>query len=128
MISKIFGGASSVPIAAIGNVIDKLFTSDDERLDKNLLIQRLLQQPQLAQVELNKIEAQHRSLFIAGWRPAIGWVCAFGVAYCVLIQPITSGFGLNYPEIPDASYTLLLTLTLGMAGLRTGEKFGGRTK
>ena len=42
------------------------------------------------QIELNKIEAQHRSIFVAGWRPAIGWVCAIGFLYEVFLRGILS--------------------------------------
>ena len=72
ILSKIIGGAAAQPVQAVGNVLDKLFTSDEERLDKKIILERLMQQPSLAQIELNKVEAQHRSLFVAGWRPFIG--------------------------------------------------------
>ena len=78
--SKLAGSSIAEPIDAVGNVLDKLFTSDEEKLDKQILIERLRQQPVLAQVELNKVEAAHRTVFVAGWRPAIGWVCALGLA------------------------------------------------
>ena len=54
----------------------------------------------LGQMEVNKAEAAHKSLLVAGWRPFIGWVCGVGLLYNVLIQP-------------------------GMSGLRTYEKFKG---
>ena len=67
-------GALAQPIEAIGNVLDKLFTSDDEKLSRQEALARLAQQPAMAQIEINKIEAAHRSVFVAGWRPFIGWV------------------------------------------------------
>ena len=63
------------PVEAVGNVLDALFTSDKERLDKKAVLARIAQQPRLIQGEINKIEAAHKSVFVAGWRPFIGWVC-----------------------------------------------------
>jgi len=81
--------AGAVPaVEVIGNVIDQLFTSDEERLDKKAILAQLALNPGLAQVELNKAEATHRSVFVAGWRPAIGWVCGTGLALAFVINPL----------------------------------------
>ena len=69
------------PIEAVGNVLDALFTSDKERLDKKAVLARIAQQPSLVQSEINKIEAAHKSVFVAGWRPFIGWVCGLALFY-----------------------------------------------
>ena len=117
------------PITAIGQIIDQLYTSDDEKLDKELLKLRLAQEPQLAQSEINKIEAQHRSIFVAGWRPFIGWVCGVGLAYTFLLNPLLQW--LTGDAGPDLQTDVLGTLTislLGLGGLRTVEKIAGRTK
>ena len=73
------------PIEAVGNVLDALFTSDKERLDKKAVLARIAQQPTLVQGEINKIEAAHKSVFVAGWRPFIGWVC--GLALFTISSP-----------------------------------------
>ncbi|MGB1464364.1 MAG: hypothetical protein ACPG8C_06230, partial [Parvibaculales bacterium] len=52
------------PIEAVGNVLDALFTSDKERLDKKAVLARIAQQPSLVQSEINKIEAAHKSVFV----------------------------------------------------------------
>ena len=70
-----------------------------------------------AQIELNKIAAGSTSLFIAGWRPAAGWLGVFGLAYNAIIAPL---FGL--PMSPDNTLELLLYGLLGLGGLRTVEK------
>lgn len=123
------GEAVAAPITAIGNVLDKLFTSDDERLDKQALLTKLAQQPNLAQVELNKVEAQHRSTFVAGWRPFIGWVCGVGLTFMFLINPIlqwiTSKPG---PALPEDIVLELVLALLGLGALRTVEKMNGRAK
>ena len=86
-ISTVLGDSASKPIEAVGNVLDGLFTSDEERLDKKIILERLAQQPSLAQTEINKVEASHRSMFVAGARPFILWVCGVGLANAFLIAP-----------------------------------------
>lgn len=129
ILSNILSSNVSQPVEVVGNVLDKLFTSDEERLDKKILIERLRQQPALAQVALNKVEAQHRSLFVAGWRPSLGWICALGLAFTFLINPVLQWLtGQPGPELPT---DIMLELVLGMLGLgalRTVEKLNGRAK
>ena len=90
----------------------------------------------LAQIELNKIEAGHRSIFVAGWRPFIGWVCGFALVWHFilfdLLNWVTVNFFPHVTELPELSgtetlVTVLLSL-LGLGAMRTAEKFGGRTK
>lgn len=127
-LGKIFGSSIAQPIEAVGNVIDKLFTSDEEKLDKKIILERLAQQPSMAQTEINKIEAQHRSIFVAGWRPFIGWCCGLGILYDYLIRPIAAGFNFHMSTINSAELHTLVIALLGMGALRTVEKFGGKTK
>jgi hypothetical protein len=89
----------------------------------------------LAQVEANKIEAQHPSLFVAGWRPAIGWICATGVFVQFIVYPMLLLYAawFNYwlgtsIVVPNLMSAMLMELVLGMLGLgalRTIEKFRG---
>ena len=131
VLSKIFGVGDAVPaIAAVGNVLDGLFTSKDEKLTHEEIRMRIAQQPHMVQTEINKIEAQHRSVFVAGWRPWIGWVCGFGILNLVLVNPwIQWVTGLPGPELPAET---IMQLTLGILGLlgtmRTVEKIKGKTK
>jgi len=85
------------------------------------------------QSEVNKIEAQHASVFVAGWRPFIGWICGFALAYHFIIQPflafIFAVYGLDY-TLPVFDMDALMTVLLGMLGLgamRTVEKINGVT-
>jgi len=133
--SNLLGGSVAQPIEAVGNVMDKLFTSDDERLTHQEVLTRLAQRPNLAQVELNKIEAAHRSIFVAGWRPAIGWVCALALLYqfviCPLLGYILLVFLPTIPAPPTLDFAPLMTVVmslLGLGGLRTVEKLQGRAK
>jgi len=131
ILSKFFGGDTAIAgVTAVGNILDNLFTSKDEKLTHEEIRMRIAQAPDMMQMELSKIEAQHRSIFVAGWRPWIGWVCGMGVLNMVLINPwiqwITGAAG---PELPHQT---IMQLTLGMLGLlgtmRTVEKIKGRAK
>lgn len=123
------GEAVAAPVTAVGNVLDQLFTSDEEKLDKKIVMQRLAQQPALAQVELNKVEAQHRSLFVAGWRPFIGWVCGVGLLFMFLANPILQWLSAKPgPELPQDIILELVIALLGLGALRTVEKMKGRAK
>lgn len=129
ILSKIFGGAAAAPIEAIGNVFDKVTTSDDERLQAQAVLERIKQQPHILQAEISKIEAQHRSIFVAGWRPAIGWICALGLAFPFLINPVLQWWsGQPGPELPTDVLGQLVFALLGLGGLRTYEKQIGKTK
>ncbi len=130
MINKLIGGAAISAVEGVGNVLDELFTSDEERLDKQALLTRLAQQPNLAQVELNKIEAAHRSIFVAGWRPFVGWVAGFSLAYQYIIRDLISwAMPENVPpELATGELTTVLLALLGLGSLRTVEKLQGRAK
>lgn len=89
-----------------------------------------------AQAETNTAEAQNPSLFVGGWRPFVGWVCGFGLLYVALVQPFigwftgivnaAAGIGIPAPPVPPAEVlTTVLTGMLGIAGLRSFDKFKG---
>ena len=129
-LTKLFSSNVAEPINAVGNVLDNLFTSDDEKLSHEEVKLRLLQKPNLAQAEINKVQAQHRSTFVAGARPFLMWVCGFGFLFAFVINPILQWLAPEFgsPELPlDAMLELTLAM-LGLAGLRTVEKINGVTK
>ncbi len=80
------------------------------------------------QIELNKIEAKHTSIFVSGWRPFIGWICGSALAYNFIIQPliiyIAQLFEKNIvpPELNIGELISILLAMLGMYGTRTYEK------
>jgi hypothetical protein len=89
----------------------------------------------LAQIAVNKSEAESGSLFKGGWRPAIGWVCGSAFAYHFVLQPIIIfimvTFGAEVPDLPKFEMDALMTVLFGMlgiGGLRTFEKYKGITK
>ena len=132
LVGKGAGAAVAPIIDAIGRVGDKWTTSDEERLKLHLLMEKLKQEPQMLQIELNKIEASHRTIFVAGGRPAIIWVCAAAMAYAYLIQPIVSFLLVlnGHPHLPLTNmkelYPALFGI-LGLSGLRSWEKKNGLT-
>jgi hypothetical protein len=88
----------------------------------------------LAQIATNQTEAKHQNIFVAGWRPAIGWSCALGI-FWLFIGANFAQWGMNMAgvegEVPTVPSDVLLELTfamLGMAGLRTFEKIKGVSK
>ena len=114
--------------------LDGLFTSDEERKDAERKAIEVLQRPHILQAMPNLEEAKHRSVFVAGWRPSIGWICTLGLAYHFLILPFASLINayLNLPvPLPMIDSGELMTLVLsllGLGGLRTYEKTKGMTK
>lgn len=78
------------------------------------------------QSEINKVEAQHRTIFVAGWRPFIGWVCGVALAYNSILRDLLIWL-IGPEQVPPAlQMEHLMTVLIGMLGLggmRTFEKF-----
>jgi Holin of 3TMs, for gene-transfer release len=78
------------------------------------------------QSKINEVEAQHQSLFVAGWRPMIGWTCAFAFAFIYVVGPIVVWIGAGFGYVikpPRFDADALLSLTLGMLGLGALRSF-----
>ena len=76
------------------------------------------------QLEINKVEAAHHSVFVSGWRPCIGWVCALGLFYNVILANILG----IWVAVPEVDTTLLVPVMMGMLGIgamRSYEKVKG---
>lgn len=124
-----FGKEIAAPIDALGNTFDKMFTNDEERMQAQAVLDKIKAQPAILNAELNKIEAQHRSVFVAGWRPAIGWICALGIGFAFIGNPLLTRFvGGAAVEVPLDMILELVLAMLGMGTLRTIEKIKGVTK
>jgi hypothetical protein len=123
-----------IPLAVVkvvDSVLDKFVEDKDLKLQLEHELKNSLNQANLAQIDVNKTEAQHHSMFVAGWRPAIGWVAAIGFAYTFVLQPflqwimVMQGVEAQLPEINTEILFELVIAMLGMAGLRSFEKLNG---
>jgi len=122
------------PIAQILNIgsqlIDKLIPDPVAQDAARLELLKLQQSGELAamtaQTEINKAEASNPSVFVSGWRPAIGWVCALAMGYQYLARPLMVAFmpALAFPGLDDNLWQLMMGM-LGLGGLRTFEKTQG---
>lgn len=134
MLGGLIGKEVAQPIEAVGNVLDKLFTSDAERETLKLAKERLYARASEVQAEINKVEAGHRSIFIAGWRPFIGWVCGFALAWHFMIYDILQWIAAiqgwqTPPQLSGTGQLISIVLSLlGLGSLRTFEKSKGVSK
>jgi len=78
----------------------------------------------LAQLEVNKVEAAHKNLFVSGWRPAVGWSCCFALIYSTIATPIL-GIWFTVPPVDSSLLTTVLMGMLGLGTLRSAEKIKG---
>lgn len=79
-----------------------------------------------AQLEVNKAEAQHSSIFVAGWRPFIGWTGGLALFYQFVARPLLVGLaGVDVPEIESGALWPVIAGMLGLGGMRTIEKSNG---
>ena len=127
------------PVTALldigSKVIDKIFPDPTAAASAKLELLKLQQNGDLAvmagQMKINEIEAGSASIFVSGWRPAIGWVCGGACAWNWIGLPIVKvGLGLLAIklELAPANLTEMMPILLGMlglGGLRTLEKVNG---
>jgi len=123
----------------VGTLLDKWVPDADERNrlahEIATLSSRQAHEANLAQVSVTKTEAAHNSVFVAGWRPWLGWVCGTGVAFNYVALPViktsaalygVDAEAMSYLEPFDMSVMLpLLGGMLGLGGYRTFEKVKG---
>ena len=123
------------PVSAVldigGKLIDRLWPDPTQRAAAQLELLKLQQSGQLAemiaQTDINKVEAANPSLFVSGWRPAVGWVCVGGLIYTFIAQPLLAWYSTSYhialpPILELGTLITLLGGMLGLSGLRTVEK------
>jgi hypothetical protein len=132
-----FLGIGSV-IESVGKVASDLITTDKERMELELEAKRIDQAIDLGQMEVNKVEAANQNLFVAGWRPAIGWVGAGAMFYQFLLYPLLV-WGWTWmqaeqivpqdvkppPMLDTDALWVILSGMLGIAGMRSFEKSRG---
>ena len=125
-------------IGPVTGLLDKFIEDKDQKAklahEVATMAQRHAQELAKAQLEVNKAEAQHKSIFVSGWRPAVGWCCVFGMMGNFMVIPFAN-FVLALLEIP-VSVPLIDTATmmpvlmgmLGLGAMRTYEKRTGVSK
>lgn len=121
-------------IAAGLQVINKFIPDPAEKAKAEIALRASLQGWDAQQTAVNAAEATHSSIFVAGWRPAIGWICAAALLYSYIVIPFTTYFfafwlGKPIPKLPvlDNNLWELMFGMLGLGGLRTFEKMKGIT-
>lgn len=132
-LNKLLGGGDLV--RAVGDGLDNLVTSDEERMEKELelmkarrefdyLEAKLVADQNMAQTEVNKAEAKSGNIFVAGWRPAIGWIGAIALFYQFIVYRLLLWLPIDNPPPQmeaDVLYTII-TGMLGIAGMRSFDK------
>jgi hypothetical protein len=125
---------SFIPI--IGSIIDRIIPDKNAAANAKAKLEMLEQSGELElmleQIKVNRVEAQHKNIFVSGWRPAIGWVCALVFAYHYFFYPIMVTIaainGTVLQDLPVFDLSQLMTVLGGMLGLgafRTFEKYKG---
>ena len=127
------------------SAIDKIWPDPIKQAEELRKLEEMKQKGDLAelsaqvqlltsQTDINKIEAASSSLFVSGWRPFVGWVCGFGLAYASIIEPLMRfiaklcSYSGTFPVI-DTSITMQVLLgMLGLGMMRTREKEKGVNK
>tara|TARA_R100000908_G_C3689547_1_gene104533 strand:- start:289 stop:672 length:384 start_codon:yes stop_codon:yes gene_type:complete len=115
-------------IGPVSGLLDKFIEDKDQ---KNALAheiatmsERHAHEALKGQLEINKVEAAHKSLFVAGWRPFIGWTCGFGLAYNVIISQVLA-IWFDVPEVDSSLLMPVMTGLLGLGAMRSYEKTKG---
>lgn len=119
-------------ITVLGSLLDKVIpdTAAKEKAKADLLLQAQSQDFQLAlaQIQTNQEEAKHASIFVAGWRPFIGWVCGISLLWHFIGYDLAAWFiawrkvDMVLPKLASDNLMELTLAMLGMAGLRSWEK------
>lgn len=114
-------------IDILGKVIDRAIPDPEVKANLTLELAKLADvanqrehEELMGQIEVNKVEAANLNVFVAGWRPAIGWGCGIALVYNTVIAPIT---GLGAADLGFLQ-TVLLAM-LGIGGMRSYEKVKG---
>ena len=131
VLGKIFGGDT---LKTVGTVIDDLHFSGEEKEKLKLQMKEIDAKLKEKQLDINKVEAGHRSIFVSGWRPFLGWISGLSIGYVYLFQPILDmilqmfGVEVDWVVLDVGQLMPLILGMLGLGGLRSFEKAKGLTK
>lgn len=129
-VSGLLGSGIIQGAKGIAEIVDKFVETPEEKKAAEIVLMKLQQKPDEVQAEINKIEAGHRSLFVAGWRPAVGWVCTIALTWGWILAPILQFVypDRTMPAVEVGQAISLIMALLGMGALRSYEKRSGLTK
>ena len=114
-----------------GKVLDKFVQDKDLKAKLDHELNMAFHEANLAQTEINKVEAASQNMFVAGWRPFVGWTCGVALLYHFLLLPLlhfilrATGNEVELPEFDFSHLSTILMGMLGLGGLRTYEKLRG---
>ena len=122
-------------VTPVTGLLDKFIEDKDQKAalahEIATLADKQANEQAIAQIELNKVEAAHKSMFVAGWRPAVGWVCALAMLLNFILIPFINlglefgGLDLQLDLIDMETMMPVLFGMLGLGGMRTAEKLKG---
>ncbi len=118
-------------VGVAGKVLDKFVEDKDLKAKLEAELKSQIISLDLAQAQANIEQAKHSSVFIAGARPAIMWICAFGLGWQFVFQPITVwlfvvlGSDLVLPVLKTEGLMPLTLSLLGLGSMRSFEKHKG---
>lgn len=121
-----------------GKIIDRIWPDPTQAAAAKLELIKLQQSGELAQItgqlKVNEAEAGSASVFVAGWRPSVGWVCSAGLAIQFVAGPMLTwgaallGHPIAFPTLDMGTLMTLLAGMLGIGGMRTIEKLNSAAK
>ena len=128
MLSNLLGGDL---VKNVGGIIDSLHTSQEEKDNAKIKLKQLENDLQTKQMEINKVAAGHKSIFVAGWRPAVGWLIVGILFYSYILQPfilMTLKIMGKEIELPVLNMQEVMPIILGMLGLSFGRSYEKKHK
>lgn len=122
-------------VTPVSGLLDKFIEDKDQKAalahEIATLADKQANEQAVAQIQLNSVEAAHKSMFVAGWRPAVGWVCALAMLLNFILIPFINlglefgGLTLKLDLIDMETMMPVLFGMLGLGGMRTAEKIKG---
>ena len=115
-------------IKPVGDILDKFVADKDLKIKLSHELEKEIISLNKAQLEVNKVEAQHNNIFVSGWRPFIGWCCGLSLCYHFILEPIiqyiliVNAIQYDTPEFDFSQLSTIVMAMLGMSTLRTYEK------
>lgn len=125
-------------IDAVGGLVSEVVVDKDKKNELQVRLKELADKADerfheelMGQIEVNKVEAAHSSIFVAGWRPAVGWISAVGLGWQFVLAPFTEtvakwfGWTGTMPVVDTESLMMLILGMLGIGAQRSFDKMKG---